>query len=47
MKAYLVLFRDNTPAREVIAESADHAMTMIPDDEKPWVSSIVPNPNAN
>jgi hypothetical protein len=47
MKSYLVFFRDNTPDREVFAESADHAMTMIADDEKPWVHSIVPNTNAN
>lgn len=47
MKAYLVIFRDNTPPRELFAESVAHAMNMIPEDEQPWVASIVPNPNAN
>jgi len=46
MKAYLVIFRDSTPPRDMFGESADHVMSMIPDDEKPWVNSIVLNPNS-
>jgi len=46
MKIYLVLFRANTPPREVFAESVAHAMNMIPENEQPWVNSIIPNPNA-
>lgn len=46
MKEYLVIFRDSTPPRYVMTESVAHAMNMIPEDEQPWVNSIVPNPNA-
>lgn len=43
MKEYMVIFRDSNPPRFIDAESAEHAMSMIPDDEKPWVNSIVPS----
>lgn len=40
MKGYLIVFGDSTPPLTVLAESSDHARTLVDVADQPWIVSI-------